>query len=163
MPFHRFHRFVAAFALAAFIGGAPVFAGSVAWDGSCGNPVWIWTCPGAQTNWMPEVIPGPGDDVSIPSGASVQAGDSFASTVSCQGSLTVTGPLQIGNGGTVQSLTVSNPLFGITLLDGTLNLSGPCNWINGKLMGFGTLQNSSTMGIGGMSVEGHPYLRTAAL
>lgn len=124
-----------------------VFAAPLTWDGSCMTTHWSGTCPPGMTNWNPDVIPGGGDDVTIPPGSTVQTiADSSCATLASQGQLNLVGTLTVGNGGTISGgLSVNTVGVGLKILGNALQLTGTGGWPGGGLAGPGFFVNSGNL------------------
>lgn len=117
---------------------------AVLWTGGAGTDDWD-----TAANWNSDSLPGSGDSVTIPAGATVVHSDSDSDSI---GSLTSSGTLSIAGGtlaiasaSTAGTLTING---GTLTADGSLSVGGTLSLLKGTLAGSGTVD-----AMGGMNLD----------
>jgi hypothetical protein len=172
---------IAASLTAAIAGVQPAAAApacTVTWDGGAGTTAW-----GTATNWSPDTVPGPTDDVCVPDLSPAEFEVVHTTGADSIHSLQGDGGVQL-SAGTLDISGTADPIarFGITggTLSGigTLRIGSAGTWSGGSMSGIGTttvepgallnltgnatLADGRTLEVGGgLSIEGDFNLASA--
>jgi hypothetical protein len=117
---------------------------AVLWTGGAGTDNWD-----TAANWNTDSLPGSGDSVTIPSGATVVHSDNDSDSVeglTSSGTLSVTaGTLAIASASTASTLTING---GTLTANASLSVGGTLSLLEGTLSGSGTVDALGGMTLG---------------
>ena len=117
---------------------------AVLWTGGAGTDDWD-----TAANWSTDSLPGSGDNVTIPAGATVVHSDSDSDSIdslTSSGTLSITGgTLAIASASTASTLTING---GTLTANGSLSVGGTLSLLKGTLSGSGTVNAT-----GGMTLD----------